>query len=152
MMRKSSAPSHSRNSGNGISPNSNYVRSIESILALLNNDESETFGDSLSIGTAPKIVERPANLQKENKFYENKVAHEQSISNNALILSQSKNVLYFKVVWGKPSTKKHKTWEGDGFLELSEKTATLRDKDGAVLGTKSLLLKPLVVDIGQIIS
>lgn len=32
----------------------------------------------------------------------------------------------FRVVWGKPTAKKHKTWEGDGTLELGEKTATLK--------------------------
>lgn len=151
MMRKSSAPSRSRNSGNGIFRNSNYVRSIKSVLALLDNAESETFSDSSTIDTVPTTIERPTNPQTENIFHENNVVNEQSISNNALILSRSKNKSYFKVVWGKPSTKKHKTWDGDGFLELSEKTATLRDKDGSVLGTK-ILLKPLVVDVGQILS
>lgn len=151
MMRKSSAPSRSRNSGNGIFPNSSYVRSIESVLFLLDKDESETLEDSFTSDTAPPTIERSANQQKENTFHENNVVHDQSISNNALIVSQSKNFTYFKIVWGKPSTKKHKTWDGDGFLELSEKTAILRDKDGSVLGTKSLL-KPIVVNIGQILS
>lgn len=43
----------------------------------------------------------------------------------------------FRVVFGKPSAKKHKTWEGDGTLEVGEKTATLMDEDGKVIGRAS---------------
>lgn len=32
----------------------------------------------------------------------------------------------FNVVWGKQSKKKHKTWEGDGVLEVGEKTVILK--------------------------
>jgi hypothetical protein len=32
----------------------------------------------------------------------------------------------FNVVWGKQSKKKHKTWEGDGILEVGEKTVILK--------------------------
>jgi hypothetical protein len=32
----------------------------------------------------------------------------------------------FIVVWGKQSKKKHKTWEGDGILEVGEKTVILK--------------------------
>lgn len=32
----------------------------------------------------------------------------------------------FNVVWGKQSKKKHKTWEGDGILEVVEKTIILK--------------------------
>uniref|UniRef100_A0A8D8ES09 DNA repair and recombination protein RAD54-like n=1 Tax=Culex pipiens TaxID=7175 RepID=A0A8D8ES09_CULPI len=41
----------------------------------------------------------------------------------------------FKVCWGKITTKKHKTWEGDGTLTIvGGKSATLRDEDGKVIG------------------
>ncbi|XP_058066035.1 DNA repair and recombination protein RAD54B-like [Anopheles bellator] len=43
----------------------------------------------------------------------------------------------FKVVWGKISTRKHKTWEGDGLLEVSGRSATLRDDAGKVISSAS---------------
>lgn len=53
---------------------------------------------------------------------------------------------YLSVVWGKRSSKKHKTWEGDGSLEVSVNTATLRDIDGKYLGSTSV--KPDDVEEG----
>uniref|UniRef100_A0A1B6CFP3 Helicase ATP-binding domain-containing protein n=1 Tax=Clastoptera arizonana TaxID=38151 RepID=A0A1B6CFP3_9HEMI len=41
---------------------------------------------------------------------------------------------YFNVVYGKQSKKKHKTWEGDGILEVGEKSLLLKDCDGKTLG------------------
>jgi hypothetical protein len=32
----------------------------------------------------------------------------------------------FNVVWGKQTKKKHKTWEGDGTLEVGEKSVILK--------------------------
>uniref|UniRef100_A0A182I6R6 DNA repair and recombination protein RAD54-like n=2 Tax=Anopheles arabiensis TaxID=7173 RepID=A0A182I6R6_ANOAR len=43
----------------------------------------------------------------------------------------------FKVVWGKISTRKHKTWEGDGTLEVSGRSAVLKDEAGKVITTAS---------------
>uniref|UniRef100_A0A182PII7 DNA repair and recombination protein RAD54-like n=1 Tax=Anopheles epiroticus TaxID=199890 RepID=A0A182PII7_9DIPT len=43
----------------------------------------------------------------------------------------------FKVCWGKISTRKHKTWEGDGTLEVSGRSAVLKDEDGKVIATAS---------------
>lgn len=54
----------------------------------------------------------------------------------------------YSVVWGKPSTKKHKTWEGDGTLEVGDKTATLKDEDGKVLG-RATQLKTAELDEGS---
>lgn len=31
----------------------------------------------------------------------------------------------YNVTWGKQTKKKHKTWEGDGYLIVSNKSATL---------------------------
>ncbi|XP_052893798.1 DNA repair and recombination protein RAD54B-like [Anopheles moucheti] len=49
--------------------------------------------------------------------------------------SDSKTI--FKVVWGKISTRKHKTWEGDGTLEVSGRSAVLKDENGRVITTAS---------------
>ncbi|XP_052859722.1 DNA repair and recombination protein RAD54B-like [Anopheles cruzii] len=43
----------------------------------------------------------------------------------------------FKVVWGKISTRKHKIWEGDGLLEVSGRSAILRDDAGKVISNAS---------------
>jgi DNA repair and recombination protein RAD54B len=37
---------------------------------------------------------------------------------------------YFNVLWRNPTTKKNKTWDGDGVLVLEEGFLTLRDSDG----------------------
>nr|XP_018906080.1 PREDICTED: DNA repair and recombination protein RAD54B-like [Bemisia tabaci] len=49
------------------------------------------------------------------------------------------NTRIYEVVFGRPSTKKHKTWDGDGTLliDLDEKLATLKDDKGKILGTKA---------------
>jgi hypothetical protein len=38
----------------------------------------------------------------------------------------------FNVVWGKQSKKKHKTWEGDGILEVEEKAVILKVNCNAI--------------------
>ncbi|EDS38817.1 conserved hypothetical protein [Culex quinquefasciatus] len=46
----------------------------------------------------------------------------------------------FKLCWGKITTKKHKTWEGDGTLTIvGGKSVTLRDEDGKVIGCSGLV-------------
>ncbi|XP_013382594.1 DNA repair and recombination protein RAD54B [Lingula anatina] len=37
---------------------------------------------------------------------------------------------YFTVMWAKLTKKKHKTWEGDGILVISGRSATLQDMEG----------------------
>ena len=39
-----------------------------------------------------------------------------------------------KVVWRKKQAKKHKTWDGDGILSVSNSTAVLKDENGKDLG------------------
>lgn len=46
----------------------------------------------------------------------------------------------FNVVYGKQSKKKHKTWEGDGTLEIHEKYAMLKDETGKAIGKIILFL------------
>lgn len=61
--------------------------------------------------------------------------------------SPADSKLVYNVVWGKRSTKKHKTFEGDGTLTISNKTATLRSSDGSYLGSSTI--KPEEIEIGQ---
>lgn len=45
-----------------------------------------------------------------------------------------------QVCWGKITTKKHKTWEGDGTLTIvGGKSVTLGDEDGKVIGSSGLV-------------
>ncbi|XP_015191189.1 PREDICTED: DNA repair and recombination protein RAD54B-like isoform X1 [Polistes dominula] len=48
--------------------------------------------------------------------------------------AESNNKLIFNVVFGKVTTKKHKTWDNDGYLEVSGKNAILKDQDGSIVG------------------
>lgn len=95
------------------------------------------------------ICNKPPKEEKQESAPIQRIIYNEQCATNNLLQTYSSS--QFKVVWGKPSTKKHKTWDGDGFLEVSEKSATLRDDNGTVLGTKSLL-KPLEVQIGQILT
>lgn len=62
------------------------------------------------------------------------------------VLPPSDSKLVYNVVYGKRSTKKHKTFEGDGTLSISNKTATLRGSDGSYLGSSTI--KPEEIEIG----
>ncbi|XP_037044060.1 DNA repair and recombination protein RAD54B-like [Bradysia coprophila] len=59
----------------------------------------------------------------------------------------SESKLVYNVVWGKRTTKKHKTFEDDGTLTISNKTATLRGSDGNHLGSSTI--KPEEIEIGS---
>ncbi|XP_053684775.1 DNA repair and recombination protein RAD54B-like [Sabethes cyaneus] len=45
----------------------------------------------------------------------------------------SSETIRFIVVWGKITTRKHKTWEGDGTLELVGRCATLKDDNEKII-------------------
>ncbi|KAK3117790.1 helicase [Teratosphaeriaceae sp. CCFEE 6253] len=58
---------------------------------------------------------------------------------------------YFAVLWRRFTTKKHKTWDGDGVLSVTGRHATLQDIDGKVMGrgaTKGPLLIGSELSIG----
>ncbi|XP_032677670.1 DNA repair and recombination protein RAD54B-like isoform X1 [Odontomachus brunneus] len=46
--------------------------------------------------------------------------------------------IIFNVVFGKISSKKHKTWDGDGLLEVVGKNAVLKDLDGNIIGRTTI--------------
>ncbi|XP_070171570.1 DNA repair and recombination protein RAD54B isoform X2 [Polyergus mexicanus] len=41
-------------------------------------------------------------------------------------------------MYGRVTSKKHKTWDSDGFLEVTGKSAILKDLDGKVIGRKTI--------------
>ncbi|KAI9725872.1 MAG: helicase [Chrysothrix sp. TS-e1954] len=51
---------------------------------------------------------------------------------------------YYNVLWRKPSTKKHKTWDGDGVLIVLNGLGHLQDESGRSMG-KTPCSKPLLV-------
>lgn len=79
------------------------------------------------------------------KYNENSAPNPQSENvTGSTTTDDSKQV--YNVVWGKRSTKKHKTFEGDGTLTVSNKNATLRSGDGSYLGSSTI--KPEEIEIG----
>jgi DNA repair and recombination protein RAD54B len=45
---------------------------------------------------------------------------------------------FFNVLWRNPTTKKNKTWDGDGVLALEDGFLILRDSDGRKFGLQSI--------------
>ncbi|XP_025152483.1 DNA repair and recombination protein RAD54B isoform X1 [Harpegnathos saltator] len=72
------------------------------------------------------IVE--TNPSKKEKSNDNPAGEKKT----STVASRSKVI--FNVVYGKISSKKHKTWDGDGLLEVAGKSAVLKDLDGNVIG------------------
>ncbi|RFU35781.1 hypothetical protein B7463_g588, partial [Scytalidium lignicola] len=58
-------------------------------------------------------------------------------------ISSERGGAYYRVLWRKFTTKKHKTWDGDGFLSVSDGYARLHDVSGREMG-KSACLEPLL--------
>ncbi|CAD7080827.1 unnamed protein product [Hermetia illucens] len=59
--------------------------------------------------------------------------------------------LYFSVVWSKRTTKKHKTWEGDGTLIGSNGRFVLKDISGNVLGSANSIKPEELYDGNRLI-
>jgi DNA repair and recombination protein RAD54B len=52
------------------------------------------------------------------------------VPNYSITGREPRKEAYFNVLWRNPTTKKNKTWDGDGVLSLEEGFLTLRDSDG----------------------
>lgn len=53
---------------------------------------------------------------------------------------RSTTKIVFNVMYGKITSKKHKTWDGDGLLEVTGKSAILKELDGKVMGRTTINL------------
>ncbi|XP_073258771.1 DNA repair and recombination protein RAD54B-like [Porites lutea] len=85
----------------------------------VNKDESLTF-------TVPKIT--------KTAHFKSPLQQMSSIDSS----DEKENAcLYFNVVWGKMSKKKHKKWEGDGILITKGRTASLKDLEGKEIAKSS---------------
>nr|CAD7459038.1 unnamed protein product [Timema tahoe] len=58
--------------------------------------------------------------------------------------------MVFTVLWGKQTKKKHKTWEGDGTLEVTNCSTILKDVGGQVLGRAGRVRLELLEEGGQL--
>lgn len=55
----------------------------------------------------------------------------------------------YAVLWNRPNNKKHKTWEGDGTLELTENTVYLRNVDDTVISSMPISAKGVEFEDGM---
>lgn len=103
---------------------------MEDILNLINSDRPAT-----------KKRFKPTEENNEKKS-------EDKLNRSATVVKQKpvdlpckppqENVQYFTAVYAKQSSKKHKIWTDDGYIEIKGKTATLRDSNGKIQGTTKL--------------
>ncbi|XP_055624230.1 DNA repair and recombination protein RAD54B-like [Toxorhynchites rutilus septentrionalis] len=106
--------------------------------------------------TDPKILlNRPRNLLNSTEDHARvleRLASERNakreLKPNVSDSRTDRTKVLFNVVWGKITTKKHKTWEGDGTLELCGKCATLRDEEGKIIGNTNGI-KPEEIEEGS---
>ncbi|GAB0100972.1 DNA repair and recombination protein RAD54B [Sergentomyia squamirostris] len=75
---------------------------------------------------------------------------EQENDPNAAIPVQNQAIIAkYAVLWNRPSTKKHKTWEGDGVIELTDGFVYLRNVDGSILSYMAISAKAVTFEEGQ---
>ncbi|KAL2715707.1 DNA repair and recombination protein RAD54B-like isoform X1 [Vespula squamosa] len=96
----------------------NSVRSTSRVLSFFNKSKGVIINNEVKNDSA--ILECGPELNTINK--------------NECSYIESNNKLTFNVVFGKITTKKHKTWDSDGFLEVLGKNAVLKDLDGNIIG------------------
>lgn len=146
------------------------IRTPSEILALIKTHNSTTINNvsaavqpaSHTIKNCDTPLQRPQNiLKKIQKSVEHKtiikpikhvseIDDQQEVKENVTQPSNTLESKKYNVTWGKQTKKKHKTWEGDGYLIVSDKFAALHDLDGQKLGTTSDL-KSLNLEDGSII-
>ncbi|XP_025264206.1 DNA repair and recombination protein RAD54B [Camponotus floridanus] len=90
--------------------------------------------------TSPENEVTRDNIEVENNVSKkedvNSSVYEKNTSINDLPQTESK--IIFNVMYGRVTSKKYKTWDGDGFLEITGKNAILKDMDGKVIGKKTI--------------
>uniref|UniRef100_A0A1B0GII3 DNA repair and recombination protein RAD54-like n=1 Tax=Lutzomyia longipalpis TaxID=7200 RepID=A0A1B0GII3_LUTLO len=55
----------------------------------------------------------------------------------------------YACLWNRPNTKKHKTWEGDGMVELTENSVYLRNSDGSIITSMPIPAKNITFEEGM---
>ncbi|XP_022183703.1 DNA repair and recombination protein RAD54B-like [Myzus persicae] len=146
------------------------IRTPSEILALIKTCDSTTIKNvsgavqpaSHSIKKCDTPLQLPQNVPKKilksvvhrtiikPNILVSKIEDQQEVKENVVQPSNILGSKKYNVTWGKQTKKKHKTWEGDGYLIVSDKCAALHDLDGHKLGTTSDL-KSLNLEDGSII-
>ncbi|KAI5743869.1 hypothetical protein M8J77_023141 [Diaphorina citri] len=107
---------------------------LTNVLDILNEaylDQEEQFDSTLSKENHNYVYPEPGGTE---------VSDAQN-SNHATSVTRTYNVLY-----GKPSSRKHKTWDLDGTLKVSNNMATLLDVDGSRIGHSKIENEKLTSD------
>lgn len=160
-MRRSAAPSRKVNS------NQNSVKSINNVIASTQSSKNTkniikpSIQDKEGVrcaSTILNILQKPISSPTKNVMSNpsssinnpenNEIELKENIPGKENSTDPTKKI--YNVVWGKKTTKKHKTWEGDGVLEVGIKTGILKDTDGNIMGRATI--KPELIEEGFILS
>ncbi|XP_071561970.1 DNA repair and recombination protein RAD54B isoform X1 [Temnothorax nylanderi] len=123
---------------------SNVVEGFKSIIGNKKIEIIDQVSGEPSISEKRSEVAAEEPLQKKLKtstigaflsLKENDAVYEKKESTNSL---EAKTKITFNVVYGKVTSKKHKTWDSDGLLEVTGKSAILKDLDGNVVGRSKI--------------
>ncbi|XP_025075415.1 DNA repair and recombination protein RAD54B-like isoform X2 [Pogonomyrmex barbatus] len=118
-----------------INPN-NVMKGSKLIIGNKQIEIIDQMQDLFILDKNSEAIEEP--LQKNFKTF-TRLAKE---DNNAELYKEEKSTnspetkikTIFNVMYGKISSKKHKTWDGDGLLEVTGKSGILKDLDGNIMG------------------
>ncbi|XP_044743885.1 DNA repair and recombination protein RAD54B-like, partial [Chrysoperla carnea] len=151
-MRRSAAPSKRNNFIPPIATlagNSKTFKSINETRTNTSNTIEQTFENAArSTTTLLNLLEETESNDIKNSRNDQTIENKNNFTE---IVNNSENSSIYNVVYGKKSGKKHKTWSGDGILEVINKSAVLKDLDGKILG-RVANLKNVVLEDGTILS
>lgn len=80
--------------------------------------------------TGTKVAARTVPTIVPKSFVRKPLLTITSPQNSTQSAAQGDHDAFFNVVWRKPTTKKHKTWDGDGILAVNGAHCTLQDMSG----------------------
>ncbi|KAJ8672727.1 hypothetical protein QAD02_003987 [Eretmocerus hayati] len=142
----------------------NDLRSKEDVLKLFavshdvpvkeGNCENVIITDDIPDSTGAKVIDEPnaqvLKIVTQPKSEKENVIKELGVQSNTVdscAVKTVSNKRIYNVMIGKISTRKHKVWDSDGFLEVTDKRAVLKDENGKVLG--SITVKPDTIEEGS---
>ncbi|KAF4528712.1 hypothetical protein B566_EDAN014280 [Ephemera danica] len=154
-MRKSSAPSflksrvssglvktneNSSNKNTVSVPDPTAVRSTSRILSLLNGDPDTIEDVSCSM--------QSNNSEIENDEDSKKIPSADHQIQTPNVASDTSEKIIFEAVYRKMTSKKHKTWEGDGTVQVEGRCAILKDDTGKEMGRNSKVKADVIFEEG----
>lgn len=112
------------------------ARSTESVLSLLSSLQDPSNEETNKSGPFSNVLSDINDINKDlvcDNLRKN-VCQPVENSNGFLKNENPSHLKVFSVVYGKQTKKKHRTWEGDGTLEVGSKQLILKDDTGKVIG------------------